>query len=199
YACSMARFRLAVLTVWLAACAPSADIDWVGDVRFVNDDAAEFARPEHDDARWARTWFAQLPAPERVLWIRARVHLAPSERPVAVFVGALASHEVFWDGVLVGRGGVVGDTAAAEVPGPIEAHHRIPDALAAPGVHVLALRTSAFHRGFAPQTGYWGLGVGAYEDVLLHRWSGTWIALISLSGILLGTLIAFATFALDRR
>jgi hypothetical protein len=194
----MVREALAV-AVCLAACAPSASIDWVTDVRFVEGDAAEFAGPEHDDSRWARALFWQLPAPERVLWIRARVYLPASEPPFAAFVGALASHEMFWDGVLVGRGGVVGDAPDGEVPGPVEAHHRIPEALAGPGAHVLALRTSAFHRGFAPQAGYWGLGVGAYDDVLLHRWRGTWIALISLSGILLGTLIAFATFALDRR
>jgi hypothetical protein len=192
-------YRLAAAAVCFAACTPSANIDWVGEVRFVHGDAAEFARPEYDDSRWTQAVFPLLPAPERVLWVRTRVRLPPSAQPQAVFVGALASHEAFWDGVLIGRGGVVGDASAAEVPGPIEAHHRIPEALAGPGVHVLAMRTSAFHRGFAPQTGYWGLGVGTYDDVLLHRWRGTWIALISLSGILLGTLIAFATFALDRR
>ena len=52
--------------------------------------------------------------------------------PRAVYVAALASHEVWWDGTLIGRGGVVGAMPASEVPGPVEAWYGIPDSLSAP-------------------------------------------------------------------
>ena len=76
---------------------------------------------------------------------------------------------MWWDGVRIGRGGTVGDRPETEIPGPVETHHAIPDSLATPGSHVLALRTSAFHLGFSPANTYSRLAVGPLEDSIKKR------------------------------
>jgi hypothetical protein len=110
----------------------------------------------------------------------------------------MASHELWWDGTLLGRGGTVGRSAAEERPGPIEAHYQIPDSLATPGTHQLLLRTSAFHRHFTPFVGYWDVRVGDYESLVMRHRAGAWLALVALSGLVLTSVFALAMFLLTR-
>jgi hypothetical protein len=175
----------------------------IGTVRYSLSDFADYSRTSFDDSSWPKRWFVELPSPGSVLWVRTEISLpirgGTQHVPVGVAVAALASHEMWWDGVPVGRGGVVGTSATSETPGPIEIVHAIPDSLTAPGIHTIALRTSAFHRGFAPPNGYWSLEVGPYDELVTRRSRGAWIALVSASGILLGALLAFVIFGLQPR
>jgi len=127
-----------------------------------------------------------------------KIKRAPGH-PYGIYFAGLASHEVFWDGVRIGGGGVVGRTAAEEVPGPIEAHYAIPEQLATPGVHTLEMRSSAFHRGFTPLRGYWLLHVTDYDSIVHGRTSSGRRALVALSGIVLTAVFAFAMFFVSRR
>ncbi|MBL8113896.1 MAG: histidine kinase [Acidobacteria bacterium] len=111
----------------------------------------------------------------------------------------MASHEIWWDGTLIGGSGVVGRTKEAEIPGRIESHYQVPDRLVTPGVHTIAVRASAFHRGFSPQAGYWELVGGNYDTILEARSRDAHLALIALSGILLTGVFAFAMYGLTRR
>ena len=120
-------------------------------------------------------------------------------QPYGIFFAGLASHEIFWDGVRIGGGGVVGRTAAEEVPGPIEAHYAIPEQLATPGLHVLEMRASAFHRGFTPAHGYWQLGVASYDAIVTGRSAPGWMALIALSAMALTGIFSFAMYFVARR
>ena len=135
--------------------------------------------------------------------VRQTVDLSKIERipghPLAVYFGGLATHETYWDGVRIGGSGVVGRTAAEEVPGLIEAHYAIPEQLLTPGVHTLELRASAFHRGFTPVHGYWQYGVTDYDHVVVARTRSGRFALIALGGIVLTAVFAFAMFFVSRR
>lgn len=137
------------------------------------------------------------------LWLRAKVDLSQLEshpgRPLAIYFGALASHELFWDGVRLGGGGTVGSSKTREVPGPIESHYQIPDRLASRGTHTLLIHASAFHRGFAARNGYWAAVVADYDSTLSMRTSSSHRALTALSGILITSVFAFAMFWLARR
>ncbi|HYC88269.1 MAG TPA: histidine kinase [Thermoanaerobaculia bacterium] len=119
--------------------------------------------------------------------------------PLAVYFAGLGSHEAYWDGVRIGGSGVVGRTAAEEVPGLVEAHYAIPEQLAAPGPHTLELHASAFHRGFTPVHGYWQFGVVDYDHIVTGRTRTGRLALIALSGIVLTAVFAFAMFFVSRR
>lgn len=156
-----------------------------------------------DDTAWRRVRLSQVPEADDALVLRAHVEVPPGlrgdGRPLAVYFGAMASHEIWWDGVLIGRGGVVGRTAAAEVPGPIEAHYQVPDRLAAAGPHQVTIRASAFHRHFVPRQGYWAFLVGDYDTIVAQRRGYAWIALMALSGIALTGAFALAMFRLPDR
>jgi hypothetical protein len=156
-----------------------------------------------EQGAWQSVSLDAIPrAPQQVVWLRSTVELPPDLRreghPLGIYVGALASHELWWDGVLLGRGGVVGPSAAEERPGPIEAHYQVPDRLAVPGPHTLVLRTSAFHRHFRPRNGYWAVVVGDYESIVALRQGSAWLALVALSGLLLTAAFAFALYTRAR-
>ncbi|HEY0157761.1 MAG TPA: histidine kinase [Thermoanaerobaculia bacterium] len=152
---------------------------------------------------WKRTKLYDIGEVRDVLWIRTRLDLSKMERvpghPLAIYFGALAAHELWWDGVPIGRGGVVGRSKETEVPGPIESHYQIPDALAGPGVHTVLVRTSAFHRGFKPKNGYWMIGVADYDRMLAGKTRSANLSMIALSGIVLTGVFAFALYWLARR
>jgi hypothetical protein len=165
----------------------------------VGDDPG-WSDPSLDDSSWQRLLLHQVPGSDRVTWLRTEIDLEPrhipQQRPVGLFFAALASHEIFWDGERVGQGGRVGRSRSEEIPGPIQARYFVPERLATPGRHVIAIRTSTFHRRFTPVVGYWTLSVGEY-DALNHP-SST-LALVSLSGFLIVGAFALVMFALDRR
>src|SRR4051794_37372312 len=72
------------------------------------------ADPALDDSAWPEAVLWNLtPQP---LWIRSHIRLAPADtqRQLGLYVGLLASYEVWWDGHLVGRSGT------ASAPGPID-------------------------------------------------------------------------------
>lgn len=156
-----------------------------------------------DDDSWTQTRLSDIREQNDVVWLRAQIDLSKVSRslghPLALWFGAMASHEIWWDGVPIGRGGVVGRTAEEEKPGPIEAHYQIPDALATPGLHTVVIRTSAFHRGFSPRHGYWSLIAGDYDELLRLTSRSANRALIALSGIVLTGVFAFAMFFIARR
>jgi hypothetical protein len=144
-----------------------------------------------------------VPHPNDSVWLRWKIDLTDFERkpgrPFGLYFGALASHEIWWDGELIGRGGVVGRTKETETPGPVEAHYQVPDRLVTPAVHTVAIRASAFHRGFSPMNGYWALILGNYDRILEMRTRTAHLASIALSGILLTAVFAFSMFWLTRR
>jgi hypothetical protein len=173
-------------------------------------DQTQFLMKIGDDPRWMessldeRNWtpvdlrFIQS---EDLLWLRTPVHLSQEHfvpgHPLAIFFAALASHEIYWDGVLIGRGGKPAITPAEEIPGPIQAHYLIPEHLARPGSHSIAIRTSAHHRHFNPMSGYWTLLIGDYDQIIgVGRY--TPVSLISLSGMILVAIFAFLLFLADR-
>ena len=135
--------------------------------------------------------------------LRRTVELKQDERipghPLAVYFAGLASHETYWDGVRIGGSGVVGRTAAEEVPGLIETHYAIPEQMTTPGPHTLELRASAFHRGFTPVHGYWQFFVTDYDHVVQARTRNGRLALVALGGIVLTAVFAFAMFFVSRR
>jgi hypothetical protein len=182
---------------------PAAAVEYAREVRFTTRDDPASADPAYDDSAWQRALFWQLPKSDGVLWARAVMTIESNDRqsgsPLGVAIGAMASHELYWDGELVGRGGVVGATAAAETPGPIQALYALPDRLSAPGAHQVAVRFSAHHRGFEPHTGYWHLVAGPYDRLLVAQRSSAEIALVALSGIVMMAIFALVLWLQDRR
>lgn len=196
------KVGLVILILLLAATVSAAPLD--GTVRYRIGDDPSWASPALDESGWERATFETLPQHSGdVIWVRLTVDLTTFRvkggKPFGVYYGGMASHELFWDGGKIGGGGVVGRTKETEVPGPIEAHYYVPQRLIAPGMHTVALRMSAFHRGFSPVNGYWGVAVGNYDRIVEGRKASAYLGIAAMSGIVLTAVFAFAMFWLTRR
>jgi hypothetical protein len=128
------------------------------------DDAVEYSEmriQEGDDSHWAERDFddrgwrvgatgapAFLPTRAGIFWVRRHVRWKRPEGRIPEGVHLLfllGSYDVYWDGVLIGRNGIPGNSRAEEVEGRNACHPSIPLALTGPGEHVLALRISTYH------------------------------------------------------
>jgi hypothetical protein len=206
-AVSIGRKRIVTLLLLVACAAPlrAAEptlISLEKRFRMKSGHSEQWSAPRFDDSGWDVIALKDVPALGDSVWLRKKVDTTKLDRrpgrPVALYFAGIASHEIWWDGERIGWGGVVGRTAETEVPGPIEAHYQIPDRLAAPGVHLLAVRTSAFHRHFQPKRGYWAILVGDYDTIAALDERGSLVALMALSGIILTGAFGLAMF-LTRR
>lgn len=189
---------LAAIAVAGAPAARAAPVIDVAGFRVQHGDDPRWAAPELDDASWPRAALHEVTAPGGPLWLRAAIVVEPAafaaERPLGILFAGMASHELYWDGVRIGGGGVVGRSAASEVPGPVVVRHWLPSQLAAPGRHVIALRLSAFHRNVPVHRPLWLVRVGSYDELGAAAPLYVWIAISSLSGLVLGAAFALAMF-----
>lgn len=160
------------------------------------------AAPDLDDTAWPRATLDELNATGGPIWLRATIDVASgafvADRPIGVLFAGLASHEIYWDGVRVGTGGIVGRSAASEVPGPVVVRHWLPTALASPGRHLLALRLSAYHRNVPVHQPLWLVQVGSYDELGAAAPRYVWIAISSCSGLVLGAAFALVMFCYHR-
>jgi len=108
-------------------------------------DDVRWAQPTWDDSGWDERPLYAPPDTAAVLWIRYRIHIDRIAAP-GLDVSAIAAREVYWDGVRIGESGRVGTSSTREIPGPLDALFPIPDSLAAPGEHLVAIRLSTFRR-----------------------------------------------------
>ncbi len=63
-----------------------------------------------------------------------------------ILIAIQASYRVYWDGVLVGKNGRVGQDKKSEIPGKINNQFVLPEHLVRPGRHKVKLELSNYHR-----------------------------------------------------
>lgn len=123
----------------------------------------------------------------------------PLPRPLMVWMVAIASSEIKWNGVVIGRNGVPGPDRAQERPGRFFATFIVPAHLVRPGENLVTARLSA-HRLWLPvRRPVHIFDVGPYETVDLPGLADYLPALLAL-GALAAAGLYFAAAALsDRR
>lgn len=139
----------ALLSVEVRATDPIRVGRWV----FRLGDDPAWASPQGDDSAWQPFHGFDPSLAEAVYWLRGKVALPRLEDPPQRFglkIIATASYEVWWDRHLIGRSGKVGHDRSTEVPGPLDNAFSIPQDLAGPGEHRVALRLSTFHKSKKP-------------------------------------------------
>jgi hypothetical protein len=105
-----------------------------------------------------------------------------------VRVTALGAYELYWDGVRIGSSGRVGRSAEEEVPGPMTACFPLPDSLAQPGTHALALRISNY---LLPKGASWFVvSEGTYTDLITRPFLPA-LAMHTLAGLFLAAALYF--------
>ncbi|CAL1692650.1 hypothetical protein MMB232_02831 [Brevundimonas subvibrioides] len=98
----------------------------------------------------------------RELWLRADLARPAGQGPHAVYIGAVASSEVWLNGRSLGANGRPGASATAEVPGRYQAVFPIGESTWRASGNVLVVRMSSFHAGLRLDSPVAGLGVYAY-------------------------------------
>ncbi len=141
-----------------------------------------------------------LDAPETILVRTVTVDPGslPLARPPMVWVIALASSEVRWNGVLVGRNGVPGPDRASERPGRFVATFVVPSSLVRPGANLLSVRLSAHHLWLPVRRPVHVIEVGPYESPDLPGLADYLPALLML-GALAAAFTYFLAAALSER
>ena len=158
------------------------------DMRFQEGDDARWSRPDWDDSGWRLIAPFDVPSRAGVFWLRWRVRPAEpgATLPPGINVTTVAAYEIFWDGELLGRNGMPGDSAARETPGRIDQIFPLTLAQAGPGEHVIAMRVSTHRCGFSnPRSG-----------VLVHLESAVELYRYRAGNAVIPTLAAGAMFVL---
>ncbi len=130
--------------------------------------------------------------------VKVREEALPLQRPLMVRIVAMASSEVRWNGMVVGRNGVPGPTAAQEKPGRFVAAFTVPTQLVRPGTNLVSVRLSAHHAWLPVKSAIHVFYIGPYQDQQLRV---LWIYLptLLLLGMLVAACIYFSAAALSER
>lgn len=84
-----------------------------------------------------------------LFWMSFDIYLEVKEVPILDYeynLHMLAAQEVYWDGQLIGRNGLPGETKEEEIPGNIWTTYLIPNHLITDGKHTLTIRGSNHFR-----------------------------------------------------
>ena len=189
------RFLL-VVVVWVPPA--SAQVVVETEARYRVGDDARWAAPDWDDGGWERRPLHVPPDTAAVVWLRVDVEVGDVDA-LGVGVSAVTAREVYWDGVLVGRAGRVGADRASEAPGPIDAVFPVPESLAAPGAHVLAVRMSTFRRPPGVRSYVLGVSAGDLRALATRPLRAMGPALVFLGGFVLVGLYYGVLWAVERR
>ena len=104
-----------------------------------------WASPDLDHQNWDHSGFTTEVGN---YWVRCKIEFPPdigTFQTPGIQVISTGSFEVFWDGQLIGKNGIVGKSKAEEVPGTFLSRFAIPDSLLEVGDHVVAFRVSNYH------------------------------------------------------
>lgn len=149
-----------------------------------------------------RTAIDQLDLSEPVVRVRRIVIVSPatatSQLPLAVTLVGTMSADVRWNGVLIGRNGVVGPDAAGEAPGTFRATILVPHKLVRLGPNVVDIRMSAHHRWLPVRTPIQQIGVGPYDGRSSGELGGYWPALLTAGALMLAALYFGAAVSIGR-
>jgi hypothetical protein len=123
----------------------------------------------------------------------------PLPRPLMVFVIAMASSEISWNGVPIGRNGTPGPDSAREKPGRFIATFPVPAELVRPGTNRVTARLSAHHLWLPVRRPVHVFDVGFYESPSLPGLTGYLPALLALGALAAAAVYFAASALLDRR
>ena len=117
------------------------------EIRFHFGDDQRWAHPDWNDRDWPQIAWNGSPARSGIYWLRFRVS-APVKGealPSGARITSPRAYELFWDGALLARNGVPGNSGDEEKPGRLDVLFNVPEASMGPGEHVVAMRVSSFH------------------------------------------------------
>lgn len=187
----MTRFLLLAVLLVASATASAEPVIGNGDLR---------ACTPQGQCRPADVLALPLDQPEILLErdVEVSADVLPLSRPLMVYVIAMASSEIRWNGVAIGRNGIPGPDSARETPGRFIATFTVPSALVRPGSNLVTARLSAHHLWLPVRRPVHIFQVGYYESPELPGLTGYLPALLALGALVAAGLYFAAAAWLDR-
>jgi len=145
------------------ACERSTNFGYHWRALQLGDDPTWTAK-DYDDSDWdKRGWTEE----KGMFWVRFKIDFGEQiakNQHKGLRVISLGSYEAYWDGILIGENGKVGNTKQEEIPGSFISNLLVPDSLAHYGSHTLALRVSKQRSAMLPS---WNtFYVSEYEHIV---------------------------------
>lgn len=199
-----AIFLIVLLPIAAAAQSSRSDFIRFEEVRIIEGDDPQYAASAFDDADWARITPEEIDPQGRIIWVRAyadgnKLTAAAAEQPLGFFLSALASREVFLNGVLIGKSGIPGATPAEETPGALDAVFYVPPDLIRQKENVFAIRISSHHLSAQLRWPIHSFHVAPYESPTRRRLQAYIPAIAAGGAIALGAFYFLGFYASNRR
>jgi len=175
--------------MWFSSEGYSQDRSYsVDQVKIHPGDDLRWLQPSFDDENWAKHQQGDTSFSERNYWYRFHVSVLerlPSDQATEIFFHVLGSSEVYWDGKLINRNGVIGHNKQDEIAGKIDSVIVIPSNLYTQGKHVIAIRISRYHQSLIERTGLrYDLSIGAYGQTNTQHTGRALVPIITLGATL---------------
>ncbi|MBE0357939.1 histidine kinase [Pseudoalteromonas aliena] len=109
----------------------------------IDDDDIAYSLPIVNRSVWQKNTFHGIKNSKNIRWVQMDFNFEkkPSSS-LGLFISILGSFEAYWDGVLIGKNGLVGDSQHTEVAGLIDKIMLLPNTATDKGTHTLSLRIS---------------------------------------------------------
>lgn len=147
---------------------------------------SDWASLSFNDREWRSIAQHGLPSQQTQYWIRNHFTVVSSEaHEQGVLLSVLGAYEMYWDEVLLGRNGVVGENAQTEIPGDIEGVFHIPKILYTQGPHVISARVSSYHSPDKLRQRYFLIQLGSYENLINNGYRQNLLPVTMLGGIII--------------
>ncbi len=134
----------------------------------IGDDPA-YADVQYDDADWQAGHWSEVEH-KGLWWFRTEftlpARIGDANVPLGLYVIAVASSEIWLDGVKLGSNGMPSDSASTEEPGLLNAVFALPESLADGETHQLTIRFSSQHTDNRIFTPVDGVFIGPYGSLL---------------------------------
>lgn len=202
----MIRLVLLLLTLMTTMAAPAWAAETrlyapVTDVRVCDGALSGIERPDFDLSLCRPAVFNQIDPQERLVWATGTVTLPPNatERPLGLYLTAMASSEVWWNGVKLGANGTPAASRAGERPGQFGAVFYVPPQLARPGDNTVRVRMSSHSQILSVARPVHALFAATYSDPLTGQAQRYLPALLTAGAFALAALYFGAAWATERR
>ncbi|TDO24449.1 histidine kinase [Pedobacter duraquae] len=107
-------------------------------------DSLKWAQPNYKSAGWRTDRGLTR---DSVFWVRIPVQISGlNTETLGMIVFAFGAHEVYWDGVRIGKNGNLAMKGLPESPGTEYHTYMVPDSLSQNGNHVIAIRATQAHK-----------------------------------------------------
>lgn len=147
---------------------------------------AEWASRSFNDSEWKPIAQHGLPSQKTQYWIRNHFTVASTQaHEQGVLLSVLGAYEIYWDGILLGRNGVVGEDFQTETPGEIAEVFHVPKNLYTLGSHVISARVSSYHSPEKLRQRYFLIQLGSYESLLNNGYGQSLLPMTMLGGIII--------------